>query len=90
VSNQEVNRCLKIIREVCGITKELTFHIARHTFATTVTLKNKVPFETVSAMLGHKKLSTTQIYTEVDEEKIIEDISEVESRLEKFYCHARF
>lgn len=82
ISNQEVNRCLKIIQEICGILKELTFHVARHTFATTVTLKNKVPMETVKALLGHKKYSTTEIYAEVDEEKIIEDMSEVESRLQ--------
>ncbi len=82
ISNQEVNRCLKIIQEICGILKELTFHVARHTFATTVTLKNKVPMETVKALLGHKKYSTTEIYAEVDEEKIMEDMSEVESRLQ--------
>ncbi|MDH7459684.1 site-specific integrase [Chitinophagaceae bacterium 26-R-25] len=80
-SNQEVNRNLKIIAEICGIKKELTFHIARHTFGTTVTLKNNVPIETVSKMLGHSKLTTTLIYAEVDEEKIEEDMLEVENRL---------
>lgn len=81
ISNQELNRNLKIIREVCNITKEMSFHLARHTFATTVTLKNGVPLETVSKMLGHTKLSTTQIYAEVDEEKIGDDMAGVESRL---------
>lgn len=82
VSNQEVNRSLKIIQAGCDIFKEMTFHIARHTFATTVTLKNGVPIETVSKMLGHTKLSTTQIYAEVDEEKISDDMNGVEELLE--------
>lgn len=81
VSNQEANRNVKIIRATCGIFKEMTFHLARHTFATTVTLKNGVPMETVSKMLGHMKLSTTQIYAEVDEEKIAGDMEGVEDRL---------
>jgi site-specific recombinase XerD len=82
-SNQDLNRNLKIIGEVCGITKEMNFHLARHTFATAVTLKNGVPIETVSKMLGHKKLSTTMIYAEVDEEKIEEDMTDIEERLNK-------
>ncbi|TAN15368.1 MAG: site-specific integrase [Chitinophagaceae bacterium] len=82
-SNQDVNRNLKIIGEVCGIKKEINFHLARHTFATAVTLKNGVPIETVSKMLGHKKLSTTMIYAEVDEEKIEEDMTDIEVRLNK-------
>ncbi len=78
-SNQEVNRNLKIIQAACGIFKEMTFHTARHTFATTITLKNGVPIETVSKMLGHTKLSTTQIYAEVDEEKIMDHMNGVEA-----------
>ena len=54
LSNQKMNAYLKEIAAVCGINKELTFHIARHTFATTVTLTNGVPIESVSKMLGHK------------------------------------
>lgn len=81
ISNQEVNRNLKIIGAVCGITKEMNFHLARHTFATTVTLKNGVPIETVSKMLGHTKITTTQIYAEIDEEKIGADMSGAERRL---------
>jgi integrase/recombinase XerD len=82
-SNQEVNRCLKIIGEVCGITKYMSFHLARHTFATAVTLKNGVPIETVSKMLGHKKISTTQIYADVDEEKLNIDMESVERMFSK-------
>lgn len=81
VSNQEVNRNLKIIGEICGITRYMSFHLARHTFATVVTLKNGVPLETVSKMLGHTKLSTTQIYAEVDEDKIATDMEKVECRM---------
>lgn len=55
---------------MCNIRKNLTFHVARHTFATTITLNNGMPIETVSKMLGHTKLSTTQIYVHVIERKI--------------------
>ena len=74
ISNQKLNSYLKEIADLCGIKKNLTFHIARHTFATTVMLSNGVPIETVSKLLGHAKLSTTQIYARVVEAKISEDI----------------
>lgn len=57
-----MNSYLKEIADVCGINRTITFHLARHTFATTVTLSNDVPIETVSKMLGHKDLKTTQHY----------------------------
>ena len=62
LSNQKMNAYLKEIADLCGIKKELTFHIARHTFATTVTLSNGVSIESVSKMLGHKSIKTTQHY----------------------------
>jgi site-specific recombinase XerD len=65
---------LKEIADVCGITKDLTFHIARHTFATTVTLSNGVPLETVSKMLGHTNLKTTQHYAKILDTKISNDM----------------
>ena len=65
LTNQKMNAYLKEIADVCGIKKELTFHIARHTFATTVTLSNGVPIETVSKMLGHTNLKTTQHYAKI-------------------------
>jgi len=74
LSNQKMNAYLKEIAAVCGIEKELTFHIARHTFATTVTLTNGVPIETVSKMLGHKNLHTTQHYAKVLDRKVSEDM----------------
>ena len=81
VSNQKVNAYLKVIAEVCGIKKNITFHLARHTFATTVTLSNGVPIETVSKMLGHTKIATTQIYAKVLEKKISEDMAALRKKL---------
>jgi site-specific recombinase XerD len=74
LSNQKMNAYLKEIADVCEINKELTFHIARHTFATTVTLSNGVPIETVSKMLGHNNLKTTQHYAKILDKKISNDM----------------
>jgi site-specific recombinase XerD len=75
-----MNAYLKEIATLCGIKKELTMHIARHTFATTVTLSNGVPIETVSKMLGHTKLATTQIYAKVLEHKVSEDMQKLKEK----------
>jgi len=83
LSNQKVNSYLKEIADLCGIKKELTFHVARHTFATTVTLSNGVPIESVSKMLGHKKLQTTQIYARVLDGKVSEDMKALNERLKQ-------
>lgn len=80
-SNQKVNKYLKEITALLKINKKLTFHGARHTFATTVTLSNGVPIETVSKLLGHTKLSTTQIYARVIEQKVSSDIRSLRSKL---------
>lgn len=74
-SNQKMNAYLKEVADLCGINKKLTMHIARHTFATTITLSNGVPIETVSKLLGHTKLATTQIYAKVLENKVSADMS---------------
>jgi site-specific recombinase XerD len=81
-SNQKVNSYLKEIADLCAIRKNLTSHVARHTFATTVTLSNGVPIETVSKMLGHTKIATTQIYARVLEKKIGEDMDILMSKLQ--------
>ena len=73
-SNQKLNSYLKEIADLCGIEKPLTFHIARHTFDTTVTLTNGVPIETVSKLLGHTSIKTTQIYAKVIEKKVSDDM----------------
>lgn len=80
LSNQKMNAYLKEIADVCEIKKELTFHIARHTFATTVTLSNGVPLETVSKMLGHTSLKTTQHYAKILDKKISEDMMILKSK----------
>jgi site-specific recombinase XerD len=69
-----MNGYLKEIADICEIKKKLTTHLARHTFATTITLSNGVPIETVSKMLGHSDLKTTQIYSKVVDRKIAEDM----------------
>ena len=74
LSNQKMNAYLKEIGDVCGITKNLTFHLARHTFATTVTLAKGIPIETVSKMLGHTNIQTTQIYARITNDKISKDM----------------
>ena len=74
LSNQKMNAYLKEIAAVCKIDKELTFHIARHTFATTVTLTNGVPIESVSKMLGHKNIKTTQHYAKILDQKVSHDM----------------
>ena len=81
LSNQKMNAYLKEIAAVCKIDKELTFHIARHTFATTVTLTNGVPIESVSKMLGHKNLRTTQHYAKVLDKKVGEDMKLLKEKM---------
>jgi site-specific recombinase XerD len=80
-SNQKYNAYLKELADLCGIDKHLTTHIARHTFATTVTLANGVPIETVSSMLGHTNIRTTQIYAKVVEKKVSEDMQNLKAKL---------
>lgn len=83
LSNQKMNAYLKEIAAVCEIEKELTFHIARHTFATTVTLTNGVPIESVSKMLGHKNLRTTQHYAKVLDRKVSDDMKLLKDKFAK-------
>ncbi|WP_158975384.1 MULTISPECIES: site-specific integrase [Flavobacteriaceae] len=81
-SNQRTNGYLKEIADLSGINKKLTFHMARHTFATTVTLSNGVPIESVSKMLGHKSLKTTQHYAKILDTKLSEDMKNLRIRFE--------
>ena len=83
LSNQKMNSYLKEIADTCKIPKELTFHIARHTFATTVTLNNDVPIESVSKMLGHKSIRTTQHYAKILDKKVSNDMQVLKSKFEK-------
>ena len=81
LSNQKMNSYLKEIADVCGIQKELTFHIARHTFATTITLSKGVPIETVSKMLGNKNIQTTQHYAKILDKKVSDDMQNLKKIL---------
>ncbi|MBP7487564.1 MAG: integrase catalytic domain-containing protein, partial [Parabacteroides sp.] len=79
-SNQKVNAYLKEIGSLCGIDKELSFHIARHTFAT-LTLSKGVSIESVSKMLGHTNIRTTQIYARITDSKISNDMNDFASKV---------
>ncbi|AYN69781.1 site-specific integrase [Euzebyella marina] len=81
LTNEKINLYLKEIAHAVGIKKNLTFHMARHTFATTVTLSNGVPIETVSKLLGHTKIATTQIYARVLDNKISKDMKILRAKL---------
>ena len=81
-SNQKVNAYLKEIADLCRIQKNLTYHLARHTFATTITLSKGVSMESVSKMLGHTKITTTQIYARILNSKVKEEMNLVETALE--------
>jgi site-specific recombinase XerD len=83
LSNQKYNSYLKEIADICGISKNLTTHTARHTFATTVTLTNGVPIESVSKMLGHKKIQTTQHYARVLDIKVSEDMQILKNKIKQ-------
>jgi len=81
LTNQKMNSYLKELGDICDINKNITMHIARHTFATSVTLGNGVPIETVSKVLGHTSLKTTQIYAKILDKKISEDMDLLQAKL---------
>ena len=81
LTNSCSNLYLKEVAVRCGINKTLTFHMARHTFATTVTLSNGVPIESVAKMLGHRNIRTTQIYAKVIKDKLAEDMNNLATRI---------
>ncbi|PKP03857.1 MAG: recombinase [Bacteroidetes bacterium HGW-Bacteroidetes-6] len=80
LSNQKLNSYLKEVADLCGITKNITSHVARHTFATTITLNNGIPIESVSKMLGHSSISMTQIYAKVLDRKVGMDMSKLRDK----------
>ncbi len=83
LSNQKMNSYLKEIGDVCGIKKNLTYHLARHTFATMI-LSKGVPIESVSKMLGHTNIRTTQVYARITNKKIEEDMLALAGKLDNF------
>jgi site-specific recombinase XerD len=76
------NNRLKRVAKICGIGKNMTSHLARHTFATTIALTKGVPIETVSKMLGHASIKTTQIYAKVINSKISNDMDMLAGKLD--------
>ena len=76
-----VDRSLKRIAVLCGIDKKLTFHCARHTYATTICLMNGVSLETLSKMLGHKRITTTQTYAKVTQPMIDREVEMLKIKL---------
>ena len=83
LTNQRTNSYLKEIADICGIKKDLTFHMARHTFAT-MSLSKGVSMESVSKMLGHTNIKTTQIYARITNKKIENDMEQLAGKLDKF------
>ena len=81
ITNIKLNAYLKEVAELCGINQNLTSHMARHTFATTVTLTNGVPIESVSKMLGHANIRATQLYAKVIDAKVSQDMKNLKSLL---------
>ncbi len=84
--SQRINKSLKKIAELCNIPKRISFHMARHTFATTLTLSKGVPIETVSKMLGHTSIKTTQIYARITNEKVRNDMKILSNKLKDNFC----
>jgi site-specific recombinase XerD len=81
LSNQKMNAYLKELADLCGIHKQLSYHVARHTFATTVTMMNGVPIESVSKMLGHKNINSTQHYARIVDQKVGDDMKLLAAKL---------
>ena len=80
-SNSSLNHYLKQIAVLCGIERKLVFHVARHTYATEITLSHGVPLETVSKMLGHSRIGTTQLYAKVTDNKIDTDTKALDKKI---------
>lgn len=85
LSCSKTNGNLKKITKMCGIERNITFHMARHSYASLITLSQGVPMETVSRMLGHRDLRATRIYAEVSNDKINSDMRKLEKRIENRY-----
>ena len=75
------NKNLKVIAQLCGLKRKLIFHAGRHTYASEICLSQGVPIETVSRMLGHRDLRSTQIYAKISNNKISEDTDKLEERI---------
>ena len=84
-SNGWCNICLDRIMSLAGISRHITFHSARHTFATTITLSQGIAIETISKLLGHRNIRTTQIYATITHSKLDGDMERLSKRLDTLY-----
>lgn len=80
------NACLQVVLRQAGISRHITFHCARHTFATTITLSQGVAIETICKLLGHKNIRTTQIYATLTHAKLTSEMELLSERLEKQFA----
>ena len=85
MSNQKVNAYLKELYDICGINKRLTFHCARHSFSTSIMLDNGISIETLSRVLGHVNIKTTQLYAKVTNMKVHNEMSTLSKKLSFSY-----
>ncbi len=83
ISNQKINDYMKEIGAMCGINKKLTFHLSRHTFATTVSLCQGLPLETLQKVMGHKSIRTTQIYAKIVDKKLHKDMGDLAEKIKE-------
>lgn len=81
-SNQRMNSYLKEIADCCRIHKTITFHTARHTFATTIALNNGMPIETLSKILGHTSIKSTLVYAKIVDQKLIDDMERLAQKID--------
>jgi site-specific recombinase XerD len=81
ISNQKVNAYLKIISDLSGLNQQLTHHVARHTFATTICLNNNMPIEILSKLLGHSSIKTTQIYGKITQDYLRNQINSINQKI---------
>lgn len=77
---------LKLIRKACDLDCHLTFYMARHSFATLICLGNDMPIETISKMMGHRSIRTTQIYAEITGQKVSRDMEKLEESIKETFA----
>lgn len=85
MSNQKVNAYLKELADICGIKKRLTFHVARYSFSTSIMLDNGISIETLSRVLGHTNIKTTQQYAKVTNMKVNKEMNILSKKLKFSY-----
>lgn len=82
LSNQKTNSHLKVIGALCGISKNLHFHMARHNFGTIIAAANRLPIETSMRIMGHKTMAMARHYAQISTAMIVDDVAELRKKLE--------